>query len=317
MSCVHPLLLKNPRTKLPIQVSCGQCMNCRIQRSMSLSFLSNLEIQKNYALGRSSSFVTLTYDDAHLPFFETPTGLEPGLCKKDLQNFFKRFREILRKFGYKDNSYKLVACGELGDKFNRPHYHFVAIGLNETLVDYASSRAWKFGLIDVGVLFAGGLNYVCKYMTKAPRGKLADELYTSRGLEKPFLNHSIGLGDSWLFKNLPELIDNNWQYYDDGILHPLPSYVRRKLDLATTFDFISLKKILEVSAHAHGYQTYNDYKKVKSYNAEKMAIDASRVAGVPVQSLELANSSKIYDINDYDVIVKPELRNLAKLALEQ
>lgn len=301
----------------PIQVACGQCMNCRIQRSMSLSFLANLEIQKNYALGKSSSFVTLTYDDAHLPFFETPAGLEPGLCKKDLQNFFKRFRERLRRFGYADNSYKLIACGELGDKFNRPHYHFVAIGLNQTLVDYVVSRSWKFGLIDVGVLFSGGLNYVCKYLTKSPRGKLADELYTSRGLEKPFLNHSIGLGDSWLLKNLPELMENNWQYFDDGILHPLPSYVRKKLDLAFTFDVMDLKKKLEISAHSCGYDTYSDYKKVKSFNAEKMAIDASRLAGVPVPSLELANSGQIYDIGDYDKIVKPELRNLAKLALEQ
>ena len=317
MSCVHPLLLKNPRNKLPIQVACGQCMNCRIQRSLSLSFLANLEIQKNYALGRSSSFVTLTYDDAHLPFYETPDGLEPGLCKKDLQNFFKRFRECLRKLGYFENTYKIVSCGELGDKFNRPHYHFVAIGLNEILVDYATSRSWKFGLTDVGVLFAAGLNYVCKYMTKSPRGKLADELYTSRGLEKPFLNHSIGLGDDWLYRNLPELMENNWQYYDGGVLHPLPSYVRIKLDTAVTFDVSILKKGYEISAHAHGYENYNDYKKVKSFNAEKMAIDASRASGVPFPSFELANSDQIYDIDDYDKIVKPELRNLAKLALEQ
>lgn len=316
MSCVYPLTLKNPRTKYPIQVSCGQCMNCRLQKSLALSFVCNLELQKMYRLNKSSSFITLTYDDVHVPLVSTSAGITPTLVKSDFQKFMKRFREILRPLGYKDNSYKIVACGEYGDKFGRPHFHFCAIGLNSLLSEYAVDRSWKLGLSDVGVLYAGGLNYVTKYMTKAVTGKQADVLYTDNGLEKPFVTHSVRIGDDWLQSHIEELMDNNWCYLNAGVLTPLPASVRRRLDIFKTLSAPDMRKLINSIAVRNGFDDVSDYKKITSFNAERMLIDYNRSKGIPCDSISIASAVEIYDINEPKLFVNPLIKDFATMALD-
>ena len=65
----------------------------------------------------SCIFLTLTYDDDHLP----PNG---SLVKSDLQKFFKR----LRKNSGKKMAY--FACGEYGEQTARCHYHVILFGLD-------------------------------------------------------------------------------------------------------------------------------------------------------------------------------------------
>ena len=318
MSCIYPLLLKHPRTKYPIQVPCGQCMNCRLSKSMQLSFLSNLELQKQYRLNKSSSFVTLTYSDASIPFVRSDCKLIPTIRKSDLQDFFKRFRYHLNGLGYTDNDFKVVSCAEYGDKFNRPHFHFCLLGINSTLADYVTAESWQHkGLIDSGVLFAGGINYVSKYMTKSPTGKLADVLYTSKGLEKPFLTHSIGIGDKWLSEHLLELQENNYCYYNAGQRVPLPPYIRRKLDSAKLFDVVRQRQDLQEIAQRNGFKDSLEFQKVKSFNCEKMLIDYSRQKGVPVPNMSVFHHENIYNIDDVlSRSVSPLIKSFASEALD-
>ena len=56
-----------------------------------------------------NSFVTLTYDDDHLPEYNS-------LNYKHFQDFMKRLRKS-------HNRVRFYMCGEYGEDFSRPHYH--------------------------------------------------------------------------------------------------------------------------------------------------------------------------------------------------
>ena len=60
-------------------------------------------------------FVTLTYDDLHLP----PHG---SLRYRDIQLFHKKLR---RRVG----AFRFFLCGEYGEQLGRPHYHACYFGM--------------------------------------------------------------------------------------------------------------------------------------------------------------------------------------------
>lgn len=98
--------------ELPIiQVPCGQCLECRLQQTRVWADRCVLEAKQwehNY-------FVTLTYDDYHIP----PNG---SLVKRDYQLFLKKLRKIFPGFRY-------LLSGEYGTQTLRPHYHLILFNL--------------------------------------------------------------------------------------------------------------------------------------------------------------------------------------------
>ena len=86
-----------------IVLPCGQCMACRLNKSRDWATRCVLEAKMH----KDNCFVTLTYDDAHLPS-------DYGLQKDDLTKFFKRLRF---NTGAKIRYY---AAGEYGELYNRP-----------------------------------------------------------------------------------------------------------------------------------------------------------------------------------------------------
>lgn len=93
---------------------CGQCYECIVSRSQDWSTRLYFEsLQHKYSL-----FITLTYNDEHLPRDIDIDGIHGNLRVTDLQAFFNRLRYYyshLRYFG----------AGEYGDRGNRAHYHAV------------------------------------------------------------------------------------------------------------------------------------------------------------------------------------------------
>lgn len=65
-----------------LKLPCGQCIGCRLERSRQWAFRCVNEA----SLYKDNCFLTLTYDDAHLP----PGG---SLCLRDFQLFMKRLRK--------------------------------------------------------------------------------------------------------------------------------------------------------------------------------------------------------------------------------
>lgn len=151
MSCSHPKIIG--RRLVP----CGKCLSCRKRYINDWSVRMELERRKN---NMSSLFITLTYDDNHLP--------EGGLLKKrDLQLFFKRLR---RHIQYHNLNYKLkyFASGEYGKTGTiRPHYHVCLFGLplGKGVKDFIAN-SWKNGFVDVKVMTYNNCRYVAKYCIK-------------------------------------------------------------------------------------------------------------------------------------------------------
>lgn len=114
MKCAFPVEIGPHRD----QVSCGKCMPCRInhmRRWLGRLLLESLCHQFTW-------FMTLTYDDDHLPVRKGPDGSAiRDLCKEDLQKWIKRCRKAGIRFRY-------FAVGEYGEKTERPHYHAIVFG---------------------------------------------------------------------------------------------------------------------------------------------------------------------------------------------
>lgn len=121
------------------EVPCGQCIGCRLDRSRTWANRCLLELEYH----DSAYFVTLTYNDVHLPlhWYADPdtgeaTAQSASLSKRDFQLFMKRVRKT-----FLDDRIRFFACGEYGPSTFRPHYHAILFGLHlNDLVPFGSNR---------------------------------------------------------------------------------------------------------------------------------------------------------------------------------
>lgn len=95
--------------RVEMSVPCGKCESCMAARANQWAVRCWCELQQH----QQACFITLTYDDEHLP-------VDGKVSKKELQDFFKRLR--------KKANVRYFACGEYGDHFRRPHYHAIIFG---------------------------------------------------------------------------------------------------------------------------------------------------------------------------------------------
>lgn len=95
-----------------LQVPCGKCIGCRLERSRQWA----IRCMHEASLYEDNCFITLTYNDDHLPS-------NGSLDKTHFQKFLKRLRKSIypQKLRY-------YHCGEYGDEGGRPHYHAIIFG---------------------------------------------------------------------------------------------------------------------------------------------------------------------------------------------
>lgn len=170
------MLCKNPYRKGVCEYGCGQCLPCRINKSRLWVGRMLLELNEH----QDSCFITLTYDEKHLP--------EDGCVdKKTIQDFLKRLRWKLN-----GRSIRYFAVGEYGTSSWRPHYHAIIFGLSPTeeeLVRYA----WTKGFIHIGLAEAQSMAYVCSYVLKNMKKK-QDKRLAGRTPEFALMSKRPGLG---------------------------------------------------------------------------------------------------------------------------
>lgn len=106
-------------------VPCHKCAGCRADWSAQWTARCLLESRKY----QSNLFVTLTYDDEHLPYaIDYETGeVREALCQRDFQLFMKRLRKWCAKTGRPSPRY--FYCGEYGTTTHRPHFHAIIFNL--------------------------------------------------------------------------------------------------------------------------------------------------------------------------------------------
>ena len=159
-------------------VPCGQCLNCRINQSRVWTNRILLE----QTMHAESCFITLTYDDSHLP--------DPAwVSKREIQNYIKRLR-----WNVAPKKFRYFAVGEYGHLSWRPHYHVIAFGLDRSLHERQIRRSWKDEngkylckpeRLDIGEVNSASARYITGYITKKIK-KIRDDHPTSYGKEDEF-----------------------------------------------------------------------------------------------------------------------------------
>lgn len=216
MACAKPFqrVLKYGDVRVVVPLPCGYCAACRRDKINMWSDRLAFE-----AIGKPSSFLTLTYDDDHLP-------KDKSVHLEDWQEFHNRLRH--RK-GVPP--YKYFVTSEYGELNFRPHMHVCLIGIDwQDWNQYkAISECWDKGFFAVSTLNRTRIRYCLKYMHKELRGKLWND-YELRGLKPLFHTMSRGIGRDFFFKNIDSIREHKG-YYRDGKLRPLPRYYSELLKL--------------------------------------------------------------------------------------
>ena len=184
-----------------LQIPCGRCIGCRLDYSRQWANRCVMELPYH----DQSWFVTLTYDDNHLPITEyvlLETG-EIGQCgtlvKRDVQLFLKRLRKA-----YTKNSIKFFCAGEYGDQTLRPHYHLILFGLRlddlklwkQSLNGYNYynsqflSGVWQKGHVVIGEVTWETCAYTARYIMKKQYGDNAD-FYDTYNVTPEFTSMSL------------------------------------------------------------------------------------------------------------------------------
>lgn len=154
-------------------VPCRKCLICR--NKLKLEWMFRAACENKYST-TVPLFVTLTYDNEHLP--------ETGVQKRDVQLFLKRLRRNTeRLFGSSEIRYFCAA--EYGKNTKRPHYHLLLWNMPEfsnyfKLKDFIN-KAWQKGKnTDIKYLDGryakyskadGAIGYVMKYMFKDDKNR--------------------------------------------------------------------------------------------------------------------------------------------------
>nr|QJB19379.1 MAG: replication initiator protein [Microvirus sp.]QJB19638.1 MAG: replication initiator protein [Microvirus sp.] len=159
----------------------------------------------------SSSFITLTYDEASCPF-------PPSLDYSHFQKFMKRLRKSLGPL-------RFFVVGEYGPENGRPHFHACIFGTDFSSDRYVFAwsaagnpyyrspsleKLWPFGFSSVCDLTFESAAYVARYSLKKVTGDLAQYYYrfvdADSGevsmLKPEFCRMSLkpGIGGQWFDK---------------------------------------------------------------------------------------------------------------------
>lgn len=213
---------------------CGRCTGCKIDRSEQWAMRCVHEAQ---LYGPRNSFITLTYDDQHVP-------TDYSVKLRDLQTFMKRLRKSLPQ------KIRFFACGEYGDNYNRPHYHalifnhdfpdkkfFTRRRDNDYFKSQSLSQLWPQGLHEIGHLTYRSAAYCARYVMKKINGDRADEHYYRRSpidgemhrVDPEFcvMSRRPGIGKGWIDKYKSDAFPSDYVIVDGKKKKPPRFYTQQ------------------------------------------------------------------------------------------
>jgi len=249
---------KRHDTVKTLNLPCGQCIGCRLERSRQWAIRCMHEAQMH----TQNCFITLTYNDDHLPS-------DRSLHYRDFQLFIKRLRKR-----YPGRKIRYYMAGEYGENFGRPHFHACLFG-----IDFDDKKLWKrtsansmlytsrdleilwpFGYSSVGDVTFESAAYVARYIMKKVTGKNAKEHYTEIDLDsgeittrKPeFTKMSLkpGIGYEWYKQYTSDVYPHDYVVIRGKKVKP-PKYYDKKYKIEQPFEFDELLYIREKSAKLH------------------------------------------------------------------
>lgn len=243
MMCISPLRLRMSveetdafgrpqKVNRFVDVPCGKCIACLSNRKRDWVF----RLKQEFKQCTSASFVTLTYDDEHLP--RNRLGI-PVLEPEELKKFLKRFRSFVER-NVKKSKVRFFAVGEYGSESLRPHYHLILFNYPDCDLHYVLEKTWPYGFSYIGDVTDGSIEYVCKYCLA---GAVIPELiqdFKDYEVPLPFMRCSRrpAIGRCYLTPETEDYHRDAVTLYTavDGYRTPLPRYYRDKLFSDETLD---------------------------------------------------------------------------------
>lgn len=282
MACFHPIdayqLLTGGRLlfRKPIgayfrslQIACGQCVGCRLERSRQWGVRCAHEKQMH----EENSFITLTYSDEHMP-------VGGSLCLEDFQLFMKRLRKR------SDKKFKFYHCGEYGERTGRAHYHACLFGRDfsdKKLVGYNHcddpiyeseflNEVWGLGKARIGELTFESACYVARYCMKKWTGPGAEKHYEYYDLQtgevferKPeysTMSRRGGIGAAWLEAYGTDVYPQDYVVVNDKKSRP-PRFYDGRFEISDPLQYRAVKRRRVSRGEKHAENNTPDRLKVR------------------------------------------------------
>lgn len=250
-----------------IELPCGQCIGCRIERSRQWA----IRCVHEASLWRYNCFVTLTFNDDALKDNPSQT-----LIKSDFQNFMKRLRKNHEGIEYTEKEdgklhkpIRYFHCGEYGSKLERPHHHAclfnftfpdktlwtirdgVKLYRSETLEKLWCHDGKPLGYCTIGDVTFQSAAYVARYVTKKITGDKARAHYArvdkETGEMLPILpeyntmSRRPGIGKKWFDQYYEDVFPKDFITYNGKKFRP-PAYYDKIYDTIAPDDFKIIKE---------------------------------------------------------------------------
>ncbi|WNK13067.1 MAG: replication initiator protein [Microvirus sp.] len=259
-------LVRKPYMTIP----CGQCIGCRLQRSLHWA----VRCQHEASLYQNNCFITLTYNNQHLPQGGT-------LIKADFQKFMKRLRKCYGE------GIRYYMCGEYGSEYSRPHYHALLFNFNfsdreywkrsgsgeKLYVSQNLDKLWtkpetgkSMGYSSIGNATFESAAYVARYITKKKFGEQALTAYTDfdpwtgeilceRLPEYNTMSRRPGIAAGWFDQNFNDVYSGDFvlRKKKDGTLIKMspPKFYDSRYELTDPEDLKKIKENRKNNAAKH------------------------------------------------------------------
>jgi len=273
------LIFKKTSTKM--EVACGQCFGCRLDRTRLWAMrITHEASMHNDSYG--NCFITLTYrskdecteqqlNDGH--YVPSDYSLNKTHFQKFIRRLRKRYPQKIRFFH----------CGEYGEENLRPHYHACLFNIDfsdqmvyresEGIITYSSKildDLWQYGFCTVGELNYETAAYTAGYILKKVLGAAADDEYLRSDeygvcywVQPPYITMSLkrervngkkipgGIGASFYEKYKTDFYDDSCPVPGRGVFKKIPRYYETILAGESPDRLQSIKDLRQIFISAH------------------------------------------------------------------
>lgn len=275
---------------MPLTLPCGKCIFCKLEHSRNMA----VRCAHEASLYENNCFLTLTYNDEHLPKHGFLDYDRPVKFMKDLR------AAIDYEYQKKDLPVPLIksfGCAEYGEKNKRPHYHLCLFNydFHDKKLYKTTPRGdklhtsqflqdlWPDGHSIIGSLTFESAAYVARYVTKKQTGKKAESHYEvlneatgellQRPPEKPIcVSKRPAIGKNWFEKFHTDVYPSDEVVLRGKISMP-PKYYDRLLELANPELFQEIKKERKKTALENRDRNPEEYILPRTYVKELVKLE--------------------------------------------
>lgn len=273
---------------MPVELPCNNCIFCKLSHSRNMAIRCTHEA----SLHSQNSFLTLTYNDSHLPPNRFLDYSRPVRFMRDLRAWHTYY---CKTHSLPWSSIRSFGCAEYGAKYARPHYHLCLFGFDfPDKIPFHSSSShklytspilsslWPDGFSLIGSLTFESAAYVARYVTKKISGKMAPSHYetpdslTGELLQRPpersiCVSSRPALGKSWFQQFSSDV------YPSDEVIvrgHPSlpPKYYDRLLEVANPELYAKVKSDRKRTALENRALNPNEYQLPRSFEKEQVKL---------------------------------------------